>query len=85
MSIHDLTVIEYFTKIPIEEILKRMLNEEKLHRCIADDLTKVVCAYILRHTEDKNMIDVFNNAIYLAVDEFDKGYTADRILFDLYR
>ena len=62
-----------------------MLNEEKLHKCIADDLTKVVCAYILRHTEDKNMVDTFNDAIYLAVDEFDKGYTADRILFDLYR
>jgi hypothetical protein len=84
MSICALRIINFWTKININIILDRLEKESKLHRCTEDDLSEAMQAYILKNTNNKNMLDCFNDAIYYCTDLFDKGYNVEMILKSLY-
>ena len=86
--IYHLEIIAQHLKIPETLILTRLLEEEKKNAVSADDLSRVLCSIlcsmVLKNSNRQLTIDDLEKSIKYSIDQFNKGYTADRILFDLY-
>ena len=83
--IYHLEVIAQYLKIPETLILTRLLEVEKKNGVSADDLSKVLCSMVLKNIDRKLLIDDLEKFIQYSIEKFNDGYTADKILFDLYK
>ena len=83
--IYHLVVIAHYLKMDEEIILRRLLNEEKANNCCADDLARVLCSMVLKNSNRQLLINDLENFIEYIVKQFNNGYTADRIISDLYK
>ena len=82
--IYHLEVIAQYLKMDEEIILRRLLNEEKANNCCVNDLARVLCSMVVKNSNRQLIIDDLEKFIKYTVEQFNKGYTADRIIFNLY-
>ena len=83
--IYHLEVIAQYLKMNEEIILRRLLEEEKNNNCCADDLARILCSMVLKNSKRQLTIDDLTNFIKYIIKQFNMGYTADRIIFNLYK